>query len=157
MVGVEARLRGAVSGGGMLALHLDRFLDALGLPILVGYGLTETSPVVALRRFEDNVLGTIGRALQETECRVVDPSGRLAGRLALVGAACLLPVSVVPSMLSPAGWAFGITATLSGLAHLAFAARFAWRPDDARARALWRVSLVHLPLLLVALVLAVRW
>lgn len=88
---------------------------------------------------------------------VVDPSGRLAGRLALVGAACLLPVSLAPWMLSLVGPAFAIAAILSGLAHLAVAARFAWRPGDATARALWRVSLVHLPLLLVALVLDVRW
>lgn len=88
---------------------------------------------------------------------VVDPSGRLAGRLALVGAACLFPVSLVPWILCLVGPAFAIAALLSGLAHLALAARFAWQPNDATARALWRVSLVHLPLLLVALVLDVRW
>jgi protoheme IX farnesyltransferase len=87
---------------------------------------------------------------------VVDPSGRLAGRLALLGAACLLPVSLVPSILSLAGLTFGITALLSGMAHLALAARFAWRPNDATARALWRVSLAHLPLLLIVLVVTVR-
>ena len=69
------RLKGAISGGGMLALHIDRFLHALGVPIIVGYGLTETSPVVTIRLFEDNVLGTIGRAVIETELRVVDASG----------------------------------------------------------------------------------
>jgi heme O synthase-like polyprenyltransferase len=88
---------------------------------------------------------------------VVDPSERLAGRLAPVGAVCLLPVSLVPWILWLAGWTFGITALLSGLAHLALAARLAWRPGDATARALWRVSLVHLPLLLVAPVPPVRW
>lgn len=73
--GLGGRMRGAVSGGGMLSPHLDRFLDAMGIPILVGYGLTETSPVAALRRFEDNVLGTIGRAVPETEIRIVDEAG----------------------------------------------------------------------------------
>ncbi len=88
---------------------------------------------------------------------VVDPSGRLAGRLALAGAACLLSVSLIPWLLSPSDWTFGVVALLFGLIHLVFAARFALRPNDATARALWRVSLVHLPLLLSALVLAVRW
>ncbi len=70
------RMRGAVSGGGMMPLHLDHFLHSLGVPIIVGYGLTETSPVVSIRRFEDNVLGTIGRAVGETELRVMGPNGK---------------------------------------------------------------------------------
>jgi long-chain acyl-CoA synthetase len=65
-----------VSGGGNMPLHIDRFLDAVGVTLLVGYGLTETAPVVALRDPGENVLGTIGRALPETDVRVVDEGGR---------------------------------------------------------------------------------
>jgi len=82
---------------------------------------------------------------------VVDPSGRLAGRLAVLGAACLLPVSLVPYVCSAAGWTYGMAACVTGVAHLAAAARFARQRNDATARALWRVSLIHLPLLLAAL------
>lgn len=39
-----------VSGGGSLASHLDLFYEAVGLPVLNGWGLTETSPVLACRR-----------------------------------------------------------------------------------------------------------
>lgn len=39
-----------ISGGGALAAHLDDFYEALGLPVLNGWGLTETSPVLACRR-----------------------------------------------------------------------------------------------------------
>jgi long-chain acyl-CoA synthetase len=39
-----------VSGGGSLAAHLDVFFEMLGLPLLNGWGLTETSPVLACRR-----------------------------------------------------------------------------------------------------------
>jgi protoheme IX farnesyltransferase len=85
-----------------------------------------------------------------------DPSGRLAGRLALSGAAGLLPASLVPAMLSMVGWPYVVIALLSGLIHLAFAARFLRRPTDANARALWRVSLVHLPVLLTSLPLNLR-
>jgi acyl-CoA synthetase (AMP-forming)/AMP-acid ligase II len=39
-----------ISGGGSLAAHLDLFFEALGIPLLNGWGLTETSPVLACRR-----------------------------------------------------------------------------------------------------------
>jgi long-subunit acyl-CoA synthetase (AMP-forming) len=42
-----------VSGGGSLAAHLDLFYEAVGLPVLNGWGLTETSPVLACRRWGD--------------------------------------------------------------------------------------------------------
>lgn len=66
-------LRGTVSGGGALPPEVDRFFNDLGIPILEGYGLTETSPVLAVRRFEDRVLGTVGPLWPETELRIVDP------------------------------------------------------------------------------------
>jgi protoheme IX farnesyltransferase len=87
---------------------------------------------------------------------VVDPTGRAAGRLAVFGATGLWLVSLVPTTFLTAGWAFGACALVLGVVHLGFAARFLRRPDDATARALWHVSLVHLPLLLVALLVAVR-
>ncbi|MEN8152088.1 MAG: AMP-binding protein, partial [Planctomycetota bacterium] len=72
---VGGNLRVAISGGGMLPLHLDIFLDALGIGAYVGYGLTETSPVVTLRTPKRNVLGSIGAAVPQTELRVTGPSG----------------------------------------------------------------------------------
>ena len=87
---------------------------------------------------------------------VVDPSGRLAGRLALVGASGLLLTSLVPAMLSTVGWPYLPIALCLGLAHLAFAVKFLGRPTDANAGTLWRMSLVHLPVLLMSLLLSVR-
>jgi protoheme IX farnesyltransferase len=86
----------------------------------------------------------------------VDEAGHLAGGLALVGAASLLPVCLVPTALSIVGWPFGVAAALLGLIDVIAAARFQRTPNDATARTLWRVSMVHLPLLLVALLLALR-
>ena len=67
------RLRGAISGGGLMPAHIDRFFRTIGVPILIGYGLTETSPVVTVRREERNVLGTIGMAIPEVEIQIRDP------------------------------------------------------------------------------------
>ena len=76
------RLRGALSGGATLSLDLDLFFEVVGLRLLNGYGLTETSPVLTCRRFTHNILGTVGRPLPGTEVRIVDGSGRdqAAGR-----------------------------------------------------------------------------
>jgi long-chain acyl-CoA synthetase len=70
------RLRGAVVGGGLLPLHLDRFFRTIGVGVLVGYGLTETSPVVTVRRERRTVIGTIGTAIPGVEIEVRDPETR---------------------------------------------------------------------------------
>ena len=87
---------------------------------------------------------------------VADPSGRLTGQLALFGAACLLPASLVPAILSMVGWPYVVAAVALGLAHVTIAARFLARPIDGNALALWRMSLVHLPALLTSLLVAMR-
>ncbi|MHC5064254.1 MAG: AMP-dependent synthetase/ligase [Planctomycetota bacterium] len=71
------QLRIAVSGGGSLPRHVDACLMGMGLPILNGYGLTETSPVAALRTPENNCVGTIGQPIPETSFEVRDDSGRV--------------------------------------------------------------------------------
>jgi long-chain acyl-CoA synthetase len=69
-------LRAAVSGGGALPRHVDEFFAAVGIRLLEGYGLTETSPVLALRTSDRHVLGTVGPPLPGTEIRIVDGEGR---------------------------------------------------------------------------------
>ncbi len=66
-------LRTAISGGGALALHVDGFFEAIGIELLVGYGLTETSPVLACRRPWRNRRGSAGQPLPDTALRIVDP------------------------------------------------------------------------------------
>ncbi|MEM9406772.1 MAG: long-chain fatty acid--CoA ligase [Acidobacteriota bacterium] len=60
----------SVSGGGYLPPHIDAFFANLGVKLLIGYGLTETSPVLALRDPVENTLNTIGRPVPETEIKV---------------------------------------------------------------------------------------
>jgi long-chain acyl-CoA synthetase len=62
-----------ISGGGAIAPHIDAFFEAVGIELLVGYGLTETSPVVSCRRPWRNIRGSAGLPMPETEFRIVDP------------------------------------------------------------------------------------
>ena len=61
----------AISGGGALSRHVDGFFEAIGIELLVGYGLTETSPVLTTRRRWANRRGSSGQPLPGTEIRIV--------------------------------------------------------------------------------------
>jgi len=64
------RLRIAVSGGAPLAPAIARCFLGLGLDIVQGYGMTETSPVVSANAPEDNDPLTVGRPLEGVEVRL---------------------------------------------------------------------------------------
>ncbi|WP_296906116.1 long-chain fatty acid--CoA ligase [Polaromonas sp.] len=64
------RLRVAVSGGAPLSHAVARCFLSLGVPVLQGYGMTETTPVVAANGVDDNDPATVGRALPGVEVRI---------------------------------------------------------------------------------------
>ncbi len=68
------KLRGSVSGGGALPLHVDEFFNDIGIPVLEGYGMTETCPVLAVRTFDRLVIGSVGPIYPDTEIRLIDIS-----------------------------------------------------------------------------------
>ncbi len=70
--GLGASLRGTVSGGGALPKHVDDFFNNIGIPVLEGYGLTETSGPLTARRPDNLVIGTVGPPLAGTELRIID-------------------------------------------------------------------------------------
>jgi len=61
-----------VSGGGSIAEHLEDFYEIVGITILGGYGLTETSPITHVRRTWRNLRGADGQPLPNTETKIVD-------------------------------------------------------------------------------------
>ena len=65
-----------ISGGGSLAKHLENFFEIVEVEILVGYGLTETSPVLTVRRPWLNLRFSSGLPLPGTAIRIVDPETR---------------------------------------------------------------------------------
>ncbi|MFB7474593.1 AMP-dependent synthetase/ligase [Kitasatospora sp. NPDC056184] len=66
------RLRGAVSGSAALAPEIGYFFVGAGVPILEGYGLSETSAGSCVNRAEDIRVGTVGRPLPGTEVRIAE-------------------------------------------------------------------------------------
>lgn len=65
-------IKATVSGGGALPLEIDKFFNYIGIPVLEGYGLTETSPVIAVRTERKLVNGTVGPLVPQTEVRIID-------------------------------------------------------------------------------------
>lgn len=70
------RIKQMISGGGALPKHIDDFFEIIGVEILQGYGLTETSPVTHARRPWRNLRGSAGQAIPGTETKIVDPETR---------------------------------------------------------------------------------
>jgi protoheme IX farnesyltransferase len=83
---------------------------------------------------------------------VVEPEGRRAGRQALLYAAALVPVALVPWLVTMSGSAYAIVSLGLGLGLVVLAQRFARKRTEDSARALFFGSIVYLPLLWVAMI-----
>ena len=69
-------IKHVISGGGALPAYIDNFFEIVGVEILQGYGLTETSPVTNARRPWRNLRGSSGQPIPGTEVKIVNPETR---------------------------------------------------------------------------------
>lgn len=76
--GFGGNLKTIISGGSALAGSLEMFYETAGFDVIVGYGLTECSPLLAHRRIDANLAtaGCCGTPCYDTEVRVVDPDSK---------------------------------------------------------------------------------
>lgn len=66
------RLRAAVSGGAALNETIARVFIGLGVPLVQGYGLTETAPIVSANPIEDNIPSSVGLPIRNVKVRIGD-------------------------------------------------------------------------------------
>ena len=67
-----------ISGGGTISKDVESFFDAMGLTIMDGYGLTETSPMIAAQDFTHRVRGCL-ELLKGSEIKIVGEDGKILG------------------------------------------------------------------------------
>ena len=70
--GLGGRVRLFVSGGAALSEEIGYIFVGAGIPIVQGYGLTETSPVITAGTPEDNRIGTTGKPIKNVEVRIAE-------------------------------------------------------------------------------------
>jgi long-chain acyl-CoA synthetase len=66
------RIKFCCCGGAPLDPTINEFFWIIGVPILEGYGLTETSPVICNNNFQEVRFGSVGTALEDTEIAIAD-------------------------------------------------------------------------------------
>lgn len=98
------RVRYFVSGSAPLSREIGEFFFGMGMLVLEGYGLTETSPFVSINRPGDFVFGTVGRPAPDTEVRIDGSTGEIQVRGPQVMRGYLNDPAETARAIDPDGW-----------------------------------------------------
>ncbi|MBX9636172.1 MAG: long-chain fatty acid--CoA ligase [Nitrosomonas sp.] len=103
MAKLGGRLRMAMSGGAALPAEVSRIFIGLGLPVLQGYGMTESSPVVCANRVEDNLPASVGLPIPGVEVKLGENNALLVrGPNVMLG--YWNNPEATKAVISPDGW-----------------------------------------------------
>jgi long-chain acyl-CoA synthetase len=97
------RMRLGISGAAPLSPDVIEFFHALGVPVIEGYGLTETASSAAVNEADDFRIGTVGRAVEGTEIRLAD-DGEILLRSDSVFAGYYKDPEATAAALTEDGW-----------------------------------------------------
>ena len=117
------RLRFSISGGAALPPKVSRLFIALGLPLVQGYGMTETSPVISVNHVGHNLPSTVGQPLEGIQVRLG------AQNALLVKGPCNMlgywnKPSATAAMIDDDGWLnTGDTASINASGHITITGR----------------------------------
>ena len=98
------RVRYFVSGSAPLAREIGEFFYGMGMLVLEGYGLTETSPFVSVNRPDDFVFGTVGRPAPGSEVMIDPETGEILVRGPQVMQGYLNQPDETAKAIDPDGW-----------------------------------------------------
>jgi long-chain acyl-CoA synthetase len=112
------RLRYALSGGAALPADISRIFIGLGLPILQGYGLTETSPIATANCPDNNIPASVGQPIPGVQVKIGDK-----GAVLIKGPNLMLGYwnneDATKAMIQPDGWLnSGDTGRIGDQGHL---------------------------------------
>ncbi len=100
---VGGKIRFFISGGAPLSKEIGEFFAAADLIILEGYGLTETSPVIAVNDLEKYKFGTVGRPLVNIEVKIAE-DGEILTRGGHVMAGYFKNEEATKDIIDDEGW-----------------------------------------------------
>lgn len=98
------KLERFISGGSPLDPDVQRFFETLGIAVLQGYGLTETSPVIAMNRPGKARCGSVGQPLKDIEVRINHATGEVLTRGGHVMAGYYKRDELTASVIDQDGW-----------------------------------------------------
>jgi long-chain acyl-CoA synthetase len=112
------RMRVAISGGAALAPEISRVFVGLGLTVVQGYGLTETSPVITGNHLENNFPDSVGQPIRDVQVRLGEQSALLVkGSNVMLG--YWNNPEATKAMIDADGWLnTGDVAHISGTGHV---------------------------------------